>query len=76
MPPKPMEIYRRLLKEGWVEKSRKGLHCKLVRGASIIIFLFIEKSCRRVCMSRSGGKRVGNKWGERRLQCVTRTLQY
>ncbi len=44
MPPKPMEIYRRLLKEGWVEKSRKGLHCKLVRGASIIIFLFIEKS--------------------------------
>ena len=38
MPPRPREVYRRLLKEGWQEYQGKGSHRKLVRhGESIIL---------------------------------------
>lgn len=37
MPPKPPEIYRRLLREGWADAGGKGSHRKLVRGDRMII---------------------------------------
>lgn len=37
MPPKPLEIYRRLLKEGWRDAGGKGSHRKLVKDGSVIV---------------------------------------
>ena len=37
MPPKPFEIYRRLLREGWHDDGCKGSHRKLSKGGTRII---------------------------------------
>lgn len=37
MPPKPPEIYRRLLREGWTGVGGKGSHRKLVKDGRMII---------------------------------------
>jgi predicted RNA binding protein YcfA (HicA-like mRNA interferase family) len=43
MPPKPPEIYKKLLKEGWIEKEGKGSHRKLEKGDGMIILPFHRK---------------------------------
>ena len=48
MPPKPFEIYRRLLREGWQDVGGgKGSHRKLKRGDRTIMLPLRRKSCRR-----------------------------
>lgn len=37
MPPKPPEVYRRLITDGWEDKGGKGSHRKLVRNGKTII---------------------------------------
>ena len=44
MPPKPFEIYRRLLREGWRDDGCKGSHRKLSKdGQTIVLPLHREE---------------------------------
>ena len=44
MPPKPSEVYRRLLQEGWQDTGDgKGSHRKLRKGSALIILPFHAK---------------------------------
>ncbi|MEG0619771.1 MAG: type II toxin-antitoxin system HicA family toxin [Raoultibacter sp.] len=43
MPPKPPEIYRKLLKEGWEENGGKGSHKKMTRKGEVIILPYHNK---------------------------------
>ena len=37
MPPKPQEVYRKLLQEGWMDAGGKGSHKKLRRGKRSVV---------------------------------------
>ncbi|MDR3308172.1 MAG: type II toxin-antitoxin system HicA family toxin [Coriobacteriales bacterium] len=43
MPPKPPEIYKKLLREGWSEKEGKGSHRKLEKDDTMIILPYHRK---------------------------------
>ena len=43
MPPKPPEIYTRLIREGWKDEGGKGSHRKLERDGELIILPYHRK---------------------------------
>lgn len=47
MPPKPPEVYRRALREGWVDKGGKGSHRKLEKGGRVLIIPYHRKELAR-----------------------------
>lgn len=47
MPPKPPEIYRRLLAEGWEDHGGRGSHRKLVRDGVTIILPYHRTEMKR-----------------------------
>jgi predicted RNA binding protein YcfA (HicA-like mRNA interferase family) len=63
MPPKPLEIYRRLLREGWKDEGGRGSHRKMVRNGVILIVPMhpkeLPKGTYHVIAKRAGWKGNG-----------------